>query len=86
MNSMAEIEHFVNPNDKAHPSFKNVKDKVMNLFDRDSQLGTGKPLVMTIGVAVSRGIVNNETLGYFMARTQLYMEKVVLFVIIIYLV
>jgi hypothetical protein len=74
--SMAEIEHFVNPADKAHPSFKNVADKVMNLFDRTTQLGTGRPLVMTMGEAVAQGTVNNETLGYFMARTQLFMEKV----------
>jgi glycyl-tRNA synthetase len=74
--SMAEIEHFVNPNDKAHPSFQNVAGKVMNLFDTTTQLGTGKHLVMSIGEAVAQGTVNNETLGYFMARTQLFMEKV----------
>jgi len=74
--SMAEIEHFVNPNDKSHPSFKGVAPLVLTLFDRDSQLGTGKPLVMAIGEAVSSGIVNNETLGYFLARTYLFMEKI----------
>ena len=73
---MAEIEHFVNPNEKNHPSFMNVKDKLLTLFDRESQLGTGKPLVMTIGEAVDSRIVDNQTLGYFMTRTQLYMEKV----------
>jgi len=73
---MAEIEHFVNPNDKSHPSFKNVAPLVLTLFDRDSQLGTGKPLSMAIGDAVSAGIVNNETLGYFLARTYLFMAKI----------
>jgi len=73
---MAEIEHFVNPADKSHPSFKNVAGKVMNLFDQTTQLGTGKHLVMSIGDAVTSGTVNNETLGYFMARTQLFMEKI----------
>jgi glycyl-tRNA synthetase len=31
---------------------------------------------MTIGEAVRSGTVNNETLGYFMARTQLWLEKI----------
>jgi len=31
---------------------------------------------MTIGTAVANGTVNNQTLGYFMARTQLFMEKI----------
>ena len=73
---MAEIEHFVNPNDKTHPSFGTIKDVVLNLFDRTSQLGTGKVIVMSVGDAVAKGIINNESLGYFMARTYLFMQKV----------
>jgi len=73
---MAEIEHFVDPSDKAHPSFPDVKDKVLKLFGRDDQLGSGKLVTISIGEAVATGLVNNETLGYFMARTQLYMEKI----------
>lgn len=30
----------------------------------------------SIGEAVSSGIVNNQTLGYFMTRTQLWAEKI----------
>ena len=73
---MAEIEHFVNPQEKQHPKFQDVERNVLSLFDQVTQLGTGRPLVMTIGEAVGKGIVNNETLGYFMARTQLFMEKI----------
>lgn len=39
-------------------------------------MGTGKSTKMTIGRAVDEGLVNNETLGYFMARTQLFLEMV----------
>ena len=74
--TMAEIEHFVNPDDKSHPSFANVASKELVLFGRDDQLGTGKTKTITIGDAVKTGLVNNETLGYFMARTQLFMEKI----------
>mmetsp|Transcript_8413 Transcript_8413/g.13323 ORF Transcript_8413/g.13323 Transcript_8413/m.13323 type:complete len:710 (-) Transcript_8413:854-2983(-) len=73
---MGEIEHFVDPNDKSHPNFPSVADKELVLFGRDDQLGSGKTKVITIGEAVASGLVNNETLGYFMARTQLYMEKI----------
>lgn len=73
---MGEIEHFVNPNDKSHPSFSSVAAKELVLFGREDQLGSGKTKSVAIGEAVSSGLVNNETLGYFMARTQLYMEKI----------
>mmetsp|Transcript_5064 Transcript_5064/g.14692 ORF Transcript_5064/g.14692 Transcript_5064/m.14692 type:complete len:711 (-) Transcript_5064:177-2309(-) len=73
---MGEIEHFVNPDDKSHPNFASVADKELVLFGRDDQLGTGKTKTLKIGEAVKIGLVNNETLGYFMARTQLYMEKI----------
>ena len=73
---MGEIEHFVNPNDKSHVRFGTVTDKELILFGRDDQLGSGKTITMSIGEAVKTGLVNNETLGYFMARTQLYMERI----------
>ena len=73
---MGEIEHFVNPNDKRHPNFHTIHDTMLVLFGRDDQLGTGKTQKMTAGLAVETGLINNQTLAYFMARTQLYMEKI----------
>lgn len=73
---MGEIEHFVNPSDKSHPSFPTVADKSLVLFGREDQLGSGKTKTITVGEAVKSGLVNNETLAYFMARTQLFMERI----------
>ena len=73
---MGEIEHFVNPDDKSHPNFSSVASKELVLFGRDDQLGSGKTKTITTGDAVSSGIINNETLAYFMARTQLFMERI----------
>ena len=73
---MGEIEHFVNPKDKSHPKFGTVADKELVVFGRDDQLGSGKTKTITAGEAVATGLINNETLAYFMARTQLYMEKI----------
>lgn len=53
-----------------------VADKELVLFSADAQLTSGRTTRMTIGAAVAQGIVNNETLGYFMARTQLWLEGI----------
>lgn len=73
---MAEIEHFVNPSDKDHPSFATNQDVELCLFSASAQLGTGRTVQMKIGEAVRTGVVNNETLGYFMARTHLWLVKI----------
>lgn len=71
---MAEIEHFLDPNDKRHTRFQEVADVKLNLLDRDVQLsGKTDITVMPIGDAVAKKIVDNETLGYFMARIQLFL-------------
>ncbi|KAF2866551.1 glycyl-tRNA synthetase [Massariosphaeria phaeospora] len=74
---MAEIEHFVDPEGgKKHPRFDEVKDVELELLNREVQL-SGKTTVETtkIGTAVETGIVDNETLGYFLARIQLFLLK-----------
>ncbi|KAI1807945.1 glycyl-tRNA synthetase [Daldinia bambusicola] len=75
---MAEIEHFVDPEGgKKHPRFHEVKDIELVLLNRTTQL-SGKTHVekITIGKAVADGIVDNETLGYFMARIHLFLKKI----------
>lgn len=50
--TMAEIEHFVDPNDKSHPKFAKVKDYEMTFFSACNQM-EGKPSEKhTIGHAV----------------------------------
>ena len=73
---MGEIEHFVNPNDKSCAKFKNVKDVILTLFAADAQLSTGRTIQMTVGQAVKEMVIDNETLGYFMARTFLWLCKI----------
>jgi len=74
--TMAEIEHFVNPTEKEHSKFSSVRNVMMQLFDRKAQLGTGRVSRLAVGVAVASGKIANETLAYFMARTQLFMVKI----------
>lgn len=67
--TQAEIEHFVHPERKEHPRFAEVAHLELNLFSQACQVSeTRKPMRITIGEAVKRKIVANETLGYFIAR------------------
>ena len=54
-----------------------MKDVKLELFSQAAQLAVvKKPIPMTIGAAVAKGIVANQTLGYFIARTQVFLEKI----------
>lgn len=75
--TMAEIEHYVDPLDKKHTRFNEVKDVKLMLLPKDVQMDGRTDLrQMTVGDAVAQGIVDNETLGYFLARTQLFLTKI----------
>ena len=72
----AEIEHFVDPENKKHAKFSEVKDLLVPLFDRHGQLETGKMTMdWTIGKAVEQGMIDNETLAFFMSRTYLFLRR-----------
>ncbi|XP_019943291.1 glycine--tRNA ligase [Paralichthys olivaceus] len=74
--TMAEIEHFVDPNEKIHPKFSNVADLEILLFSSKAQT-SGQPAgVMRLGDAVEQGVINNSVLGYFIGRIYLYLLRV----------
>ncbi|TBU45619.1 glycyl-tRNA synthetase [Dichomitus squalens] len=75
--TMAEIEHFVDPEDKRHERFADVRAVALDLLDRDTQAaGSTRVTRMTIGDAVDKGVVANETLGYFLARIHQFLLKI----------
>jgi len=75
--TMAEIEHYVDPLDKRHARFNEVKDIKLALLPKDIQMQGKTDLTeMTVGDAVAQKVVDNETLGYFLARTQLFLTKI----------
>ncbi|CAF3440935.1 Glycine--tRNA ligase 1, mitochondrial [Fusarium graminearum] len=75
---MAEIEHFVDPEGgKKHARFHEVEDVELVLLDRDTQLsGKTQTKAVKIGQAVKDGLVDNETLGYFLARIHQFLQKI----------
>ncbi|XP_042254922.1 glycine--tRNA ligase isoform X1 [Thunnus maccoyii] len=74
--TMAEIEHFVDPNDKVHPKFHNVADLEILLFSSKAQTSGQSAKIMRLGDAVEQGVINNSVLGYFIGRIYLYLIKV----------
>lgn len=75
---MAEIEHFVDPEGgKKHPRFSEVENIELTLLDKHTQLsGSVQTRKMTVGQAVKEKVVDNETLGYFIARIHLFLARI----------
>ena len=76
---MAEIEHFCEDDvvEKDHPKWEEISHIKMNLLPRELQVGGNEAIECTIGDAVkTRKWVSQTTLGYYMARTQLYLLKI----------
>ncbi|WVO15499.1 glycine-tRNA ligase [Cryptococcus depauperatus] len=75
--TMAEIEHYVDPLDKRHARFDEVKNVVLTLLPKEVQSeGRTETVQKTVGEAVTQRVVDNETLGYFLGRTQLFLTKI----------
>lgn len=72
--TMAEIEHFCDPAEKEHhPKFASIRDQTLVLFSACNQMDGVAAQSVTIGDAVAKKMVDNETLGYFMARIQQFL-------------
>jgi glycyl-tRNA synthetase len=74
--TMCEIEHYVHPDRKQHPRFKEVVDMDLPLYSKQAQLALEGPKMMNIGKAVESGMVDNETLGYFLTRIYTFLIKI----------
>lgn len=51
--TLAEIEHFVDPEDKSHPKFSDVSDLEFLMFPREDQLTGRSATRLQLGEAVS---------------------------------
>ncbi|XP_023514597.1 glycine--tRNA ligase, mitochondrial 1-like [Cucurbita pepo subsp. pepo] len=73
--TLAEIEHFVDPEDKSHPKFTDVANLEFLMFPREEQMSGKSARIIPLGEAVAKGTVNNETLGYFIGRVYLFLTR-----------
>ena len=72
--TMAEIEHFLDPEDKSHPKFDSIKDVEVSLYSACCQMEGKSVYKTTIGKAVGEKTIDNQTLGYFIARFVFYFQ------------
>ncbi|MCX6668294.1 MAG: glycine--tRNA ligase [Methanothrix sp.] len=73
--TQAEAEIFIDPRDKTHPRFDEVKDIKMKFYSQAAQ-ERGEPEEMTFGEAVGRGVIAHQTLAYYIARTYQFLLAV----------
>lgn len=58
---MAEIEHFVDPNEKDHPKFPNVADLDIMLYSSKAQTSGQSAQIMKLGDAVEQVAITWNT-------------------------
>lgn len=63
--TMAEIEHFVDPECKDHARFDEIKDTVLPLYSKEAQMAASGPVELSMGDAVAKVrlllLVNNNS-------------------------
>lgn len=75
--TLAEIEHFVFPDEKDHPRFSEARDVEVQLFPRAQQNSSRQRMVRTtFGKAIDEGVIDNTTIAYFMYRTFLFLQSI----------
>jgi glycyl-tRNA synthetase len=73
---MAELEYFIDPSDKSHPNFEQVKNlKIPMLPAGDIQDSKSpKAAIMSLDKALETGILCSEVMAYFIAVTYQYLN------------
>jgi len=76
--TLCEIEHFVDPENKSHANFAEVRDVEVLLFPKEHQETEDEKrmILTTVGKAVDNGTIANETVGYFVGRTALFADLI----------
>jgi len=71
-----EVEHFFNGDSPDHPKFNEVANLQCLFWSADAQAQAEPSKKMTMKEAVSSGMVCNQTLGYFLARTWTFLLRI----------
>lgn len=68
--TQAEAEIFVDPKDKTHERFSQIKDKMLKLYPAEIQMAEGESIEISVQDALDKGIVSSQMLIY-----QLYLAR-----------
>lgn len=72
--TMAEIEYYVDPENKQHKKFHYIKDLKLPLWSAANQMShQGIITDLTIEQAVEQKLISNQTLAYFISKTYLFL-------------
>eukprot|EP00658_Telonema_sp_P-2_P009030 TRINITY_DN13415_c0_g1_i1.p1 TRINITY_DN13415_c0_g1~~TRINITY_DN13415_c0_g1_i1.p1 ORF type:complete len:553 (-),score=184.14 TRINITY_DN13415_c0_g1_i1:206-1864(-) len=74
--TLAEIEHFVDPTCKTHAKIGSVENVEFVCYSREDQVNGREGSITTIGEALRNKLIDNESVAYFMGRTQLFMNAI----------
>ena len=74
--TMAEIEHFVFPDQKDHPQYQQIKSQILPLFPQLNQQ-SNEPKVdqMMVEEAVNSKLISSECMGYYLVKTLQFLES-----------
>jgi glycyl-tRNA synthetase len=73
---LAEIEYFVHPDHKYHNNYGSIKETKIVAWSREAQTLGQDPVLLSIDHLVQHKIINSELLGYFIARTFLFLQHI----------
>ncbi len=62
--TQAEAEIFVDPSDKTHRYYENIKDFTLKLYSQEEQLNDKEPIIISVKDAIENNIVSSQTLVY----------------------
>lgn len=66
--NQSELEYFVHPEEKSHPNFSRYRDMTVVLEDKHENQHN-----ITLGEAISKGILPHELLAYFIGKTKKFL-------------
>ena len=74
--TQAEAEIFLNPEDKTHPKFNQIKDIEFRLSSQDVQLNNKDEIIVTAQEALDEGIISSEMLIYQLYLARKFLEEI----------
>jgi glycyl-tRNA synthetase len=74
--TLAEIEHFLDPQDKTHPKYETIADLELPLYSAENQTNGESARLFRLRDAVNSSLITSESFAYFMARIYLFLIQI----------
>jgi len=74
--SLAEFEHFVDPNDKTHPKFDTIADVEVRFYSAEHQMNNQPAEMLRFSDAIQSKLIHNQTHAYFLGRIYLFFIRI----------